>query len=104
MQHTTFKAYLITCEQLKAAIMKQPIIPRSYTILRPCSVPLTQGGEGVRVRMRRHGVFTITWKYASVDDTQPDPVGISVDGNDYKFTWNVSKVNKWVNVVTGGSQ
>lgn len=84
--------------------MKQPIITRSYTIQRPCSVPLTQGGESVRVRMGKHRTFTVTWKYTSIDDTQPIPVGISVDDNDYEFTWNVSKVNKWVNVVTGGSQ
>ena len=101
-KHLTFKEYVESKEQLKAALKETPIQNTTYVVNKYCKLPLGESKDSKEfVLLKPKHKIVVEWKYEDI--MSPDVVSVSfVDVKDVdtgaksKVLWEKSRFRKWL--------
>lgn len=97
MEHLTFKDYLVSKVQLKAALNETPYKIAKYRVTKYCKLELAEGDEVVSLKPNNE--IIIEWVYADVANPTIDTVVLMTKESNSAVTVkrDAHKLAKWLN-------
>lgn len=111
MDKISFKQYYESKQKLKAAGEDCPRYFREYVVNKYCKLPLLEdisSEEKIYLPLKPKDKIEIFWEVADLVNPVPRYIRIfneeTLEDKKYYFSWNLMKINKWLELSTFSSQ
>ena len=100
-KHLTFKEYLDSKEQLKAALKEIPIISSTYVVNKYCKIPVGENKDNKDfIFLKPKHKIVVEWKYINVDEPDVLSIKFIAEGIDPEtkstIFWEGVRLRKWL--------
>lgn len=98
----SFKEYLDSKRQLRAAIDQTPVSVKRYEVRKYCSIALGETKEDAKlIALKPKQKIVVEWRYDKLENptvVHVKFIGVQTlnEGEEYQMFWTSSKFNKWL--------
>lgn len=106
MRKLTFKEYIDSKKQLRAAIEKNPVITKTYKVNKYCKLPVVENNTRRMLSLTPKTIMIVEWLYEDCD-CEPTATSFRFEDlreveslEDFNSDWKPEKFNKWIQTNT----